>query len=1373
MMQEPTTSSNQSFLGGVELRPLSIEDNRGLQPVGLALGQGHGALEVAITRCPHRPAQATMRTAWKARHGGRAIPLLLIALYADRAALCGPSGDEPPVYVDLDPSQVERICLTALEEPDRHAAARFLRSVVPEVESPLSGIRNEGLFATHELSYGVPTRRDWASAQQKARDLLSKRGRELLSGLGYQIEDTPGQFSVLRVGQKKVAVAIFLDRREACDITSERFGGVSPISYALAKADAENLDYVFVDHGARLRIYPTATGIGSGRRGRTETFVEIHLDLLPNDKAGYLWLLFSGEALSKGGAFEEILNSSSDYAADLGKRLRERIYNDVVPDLAMAIVQARQMDKPTVQDLATTYEMALTVLFRLLFIAYAEDKGLLPYQTNDLYKVRSLKQKARELAVLKRSGNIEFDESPTHWDEFIRLCRAINNGHREWGVPEYNGGLFSEEQDVSLVGAELARLTVPNREFGPILMNLLVEETLEGFGPVDFRTLGVREFGTIYEGLLESELSIAEVNLTTVVIDGRELYAPAENRTPVVRKSEVYLHNASGARKATGTYFTKHFAVEHLLDHALEPALAEHLERLDKMDDRRAGESFFDFRVADIAMGSGHFLVAAVDRIERRLSSYLARRKLPVVTSELQRLRTSAKEQLEKVGLISEAFDIEDNLLLRRQIARRCIYGVDINPVAVQLARLSLWIHTFVPGLPLSFLDHNIVCGNSLVGIATFEEVSDLLDLSEGGLFAATAQTLIGETEKAIRKLAKLSDANAAEIRRAREAYLEERRAIAPTERMFDILTAQRIPESEVGATAEAFRAGNELFLAGEHIKARDFLQAMPPFHFPVAFPEVFLRDRSGFDVIVGNPPWQEVQVEEHHFWYLHSPGIRSISEREKQERIQELRQSRPDLVAELERLQKEDGLLQRVLSTGPFPGMEIGDVDVYKAFCWRFWHLAANESGRIGVVLPRSALYSKGSSPFRLSILDDGEFEDVTFLQNNREWVFENVHPQYTIGLTTINRKRPAEAYLKMRGPFASQERFMNGLSRPPLEFPVENVLEWNETASLPLLPTEKSGEVFAQLRKQPSLGKKVSDSWRFRPYTELHATNDKYNRDGTPLMHFVERRPRGALPIFKGESFDIWEPDMGSNSYYAWGVPEVVDERLQRKRLRGLMLEKSAYFELQHDPAIQRIETLPRRFPRIAFRNVTRSTDTRTVRAALIPPNVYITNAAPTFIRVRGDEKDEAFLLGVLCSIPLDWYARRFVEINLNFFILEGFPIPRPSRDNPLWQRTVQLTGRLACPEERFAQWAETVGAECGPIREEDKEQMIFELDAVVAHLYGLNEAQLTHIFETFHEGWDYQARLDGVLRHYRRWKAADRKSCGCLRGGKNGRP
>ena len=127
---------------------------------------------------------------------------------------------------------------------------------------------------------------------------------------------------------------------------------------------------------------------------------------------------------------------------------------------------------------------------------------------------------------------------------------------------------------------------------------------------------------------------------------------------------------------------------------------------------------------------------------------------------------------------------------------------------------------------------------------------------------------------------------------------------------------------------------------------------------------------------------------------------------------------------------------------------------------------------------------------------------------------------------------------------------------------------------------------------------------------------------------------------------------------------------------------------------------------------------------------------------------------MLGVLCSIPLDWYARRFVEINVNFFIINPFPIPRPARDNPLWQRVVALAGRLACPDERFAEWAKAVGVAHGPLPADEKEDRIHELDAVAAHLYGLSEKQLAHVFDTFHEGRDYSSRLNGVLRHFRAW-------------------
>ena len=113
------------------------------------------------------------------------------------------------------------------------------------------------------------------------------------------------------------------------------------------------------------------------------------------------------------------------------------------------------------------------------------------------------------------------------------------------------------------------------------------------------------------------------------------------------------------------------------------------------------------------------------------------------------------------------------------------------------------------------------------------------------------------------------------------------------------------------------------------------------------------------------------------------------------------------------------------------------------------------------------------------------------------------------------------------------------------------------------------------------------------------------------------------------------------------------------------------------------------------------------------------------------RGDEKDEAYLLGILFSIPLDWYARRFVETNVNFFVLNPFPIPRPARKDVFWQRAVELSGRLACPDERFSQWAEAVGVACGPLEEKTKQEMVDELDAVTAHLYKLEVFRINSYF------------------------------------------
>ena len=1008
------------------------------------------------------------------------------------------------------------------------------------------------------------------------------------------------------------------------------------------------------------------------------------------------------------------------------------------------------------EDLSETYQMALTLLFRILFIAYAEDKELLPYRGNDAYRSRSLKHKALELRDIVREegtpaveAGTPFDSGSSHWEEIDRLFNAVNLGNKEWGVPKYNGGLFSTDPTVSEIGAALTEVHLSNKDLGPILAKLLLDQGDEGWGPVDFRSLGVREFGTIYEGLLENELSIAETDLTT---DQKNSYRPAGPKDEVVvRERRPYLHNKSGARKASGSYFTKHFAVEHLLNNALEPALADHISRLDAIaDDRAAADAFFDFRVADIAMGSGHFLVAAIDRIERSLSSYLVRRQLTDVIAELARLRNSAREAL---GPLADSVEIEDAQLLRRQIARRCIYGVDLNPIAVELARLSIWIHTFIPGLPLSFLDHNLVVGNSLVGIATIGEANELLREIAGPLWALSAEKLLGQAREALSRLGRVSDANAAEIEAARRAAAEARESVRAAEALFDVLAGARLEDGLKGQLAEWTQKSGKLDeklkglpVSKMHRAALDSLKAIPPFHFPAVFPEVFLRERAGFDVILGNPPWEKAKVEEHGFWTRHSPGFRALPEREKEAEKRRYRRQRPDLVSIYEKEVAESDLLRKVLTSGPFPGMGTGDADVYKAFAWRFWDLAEKDAGRIGVVLPRSAWSARGSRELRVEVFTLGSIADITFLLNRGGWVFDDAEHRYTIALASFGHGGDGETpSIPMRGPFASPSRYAEGLRRPAVVFTAKDVLTWTDSAALPLLPSEESGEVFLQLRKEPRLDLNDGKSWLARPYAELHATGEK------KLMKFGVSQPAGFWPVFKGESFDIWENDTGS--YYGWADPEKVKSVLQEKRLRSAKLARSAYKGFP--PQLLRDErTLACNFARIAFRDVARATDTRTVRVALVPPKLFLVHISPSLLWPRGDEKDEAFLLGVMSSIPLDWYARRFVEIHLTYDLLAPLPIPRPNRKNPFWSRAVALAGRLACPDKRFTKWAEAVGVDVGPLKDDEKAEMIHELDAVVAHLYGLSEAQLRHVFETFHEGWDYEERLKATLEHFRRW-------------------
>ena len=1326
------------------------------------IGEGRDGLEVAYAIATTKPSSTEVRAAWGQRHGHSAAPLLLIVAYPDgrgnaRAMACGPTGDAPRV-ADMDLEQAERLADGALRESNRHLAITAVDGALERMGDlgGVPGLVNRGLLATHELMTGVPQRQDWERATQLARAAAGKRDQDLVRALGFDLE-AKGDHHVLRTlnGQARAVAVILLDD-ERPDLPSFRFGMQTPVSFALSRADRDNVPWVMSVRGGALRLYSSASSGAVGQRGRAETYVELDLTLLPSDRVAYLHLIFSAEALSPGGSLYDIQSASRDFTAGLATRLRERVYEDAVPRLAEAV--ARRLGGTSPNELAEHYGTALTILFRLLFIAYAEDSRLLPLHINEGYTDASLKHMAQRLAAtINQGGDLGFDDPITGhlsehpdatnddlWQDCLQLFRAVDQGHARWGIPAYNGGLFSGDPSVNADGARIRDLTLPNAVFGPVLLAITVDRAPDdsSLGPIDFRSLSVREFGTIYEGLLESELSLAEQDLA---LGSNNDYVPAREGDKVeVRSGAVYLHNASGQRKSTGSYFTKPFAVDHLLDHALDPTLDTHLERVKELvkrgDEASAAELLFDFRVADISMGSGHFLTAVVDRIEARISDFLTDNPVAPLQLELDRLR---KQAMDALGANAAGVEIETSVLLRRLIARRCVYGVDLNPISVELARVSMWIHTFVPGLPLSFLDHNLITGDSLTGIGTLEEALGVLqrrDKMQDGVFNSMLHDALDEAKEPLERLAMLVDATPKDVAAARKTHAEVRAAVEPVTALLDLTVAVRLGHVE--------REALELTGSLDEIRAligraadRAHAREMRAVHFPIAFPEVFLRERPGFDVIVSNPPWEKAKFEEDVFWGRHFPGFRSKPQAERERLTRHFNETRPDLAAVMDEERASALRLAQIVKAGPYD-IGSGDTELSRVFAWRFWHLVC-DGGRFGVVVPRQAiLAAPGMKVWRETILNEGAFDDVTLLTNRAYWAFDGMEQRYTIGLVTVRKQVDSDGYVRLSGPYRCHAEYVAGQRSTPEVIRAQEFSGWGEDLMFPTLQGSGDVGVFRVMMRHRSTGQERSD-WQYRPVRDADSTMDK------PLFTFSDSRPEGAWPVYAGSSFNLWIPDTGT--YYAWIDASTATQHLFAKRRRQASNSKSAFHGLP-----QRVlgdsETLPCLAPRIAFRKVSRATDSRTIIAALVPPNVVLQDGAPYLLRTRGTPADDAYLLGCMSSRILDWVARRTVEVNVTFTAFNMLPVPTAHRDHPGRQGITQRAGRLAAIDDRYADWAAAVGVEYGPVPPDEAEEMKVELDACVARLYGLEERQIRDLFATFHPTWDHEPWTERVLEHFR---------------------
>ncbi len=1239
--------------------------------------------------------------------------MLIVAQYSgNKVGLCGPSGEEPMVFRDVDAGQAKRVCAAALDKPSGSAARDFLKDIIPQLSEDLTGVHNQGLLSTHELKVGVPDRDDWTESAERARGAMADDPRDLLKGLNYTIERDTDHSYVLKHTEdgRESAVAVFLQEEESFEHKQDRFVGDSPVAYALRQAEQRNLDYVIGSSGDQLRLYTTNPEAGFGSRGQTDTYVEVNTRLLDDEQAAYLWLLFSGDALREDGSLHQIMEDSKEYATGLGERLRDRIYVDVVPQLAEALAEARDLDDPDKDELDETYRMTLVLLYRLLFVAYAEDERFLPRYRNNQYDKYSIKQKARDI-----HEGMKYDDNLTIlWDEVTTLTEAIHEGSSNMGLPAYDGRLLSNDSEWTEAGYQLSQVQLTDAEFGPALEALLIDETPDGWeGPVDFRNVGVREFGVIYEGLLESELSVAEQGLAIEIDDGDEQYVPAdEGDEVIIGEGEVYLHGQSGERKATGTYYTKTRFVEHLLDYSLEPALDNHLDRVDRIreeeGDAAAADAFFDFRTADIAMGSGHFLVGAVDRIEKAFRNYLQETTLTGVEEELDNLKNAAEAAFE-----SEEYtpDIERSQLLRRQIARRCIYGVDLNELATELARLSLWVHTFVPGLPLTFLDYNLQSGDALVGVGTLGEVSDELGMEEDQVTLGNFDSgsgIVDELDDEIQRAKNVSDTSAEKVQEARATRDRIDDSLAPVRARLDILTAARIND-DINTNLATDTSIDDPRGLSTYDDVKEVLDPFDVFHFPTAFPEVFEGNRAGFDTIVGNPPWDKVLFEPQQFWVTRHPGLNALSKTRRDDRIEELREKFPWQAEEEKEEQEQREQYQEYVGNS-FDDQGRGHYDYAKLFVERATDLL-NDDGDLGYVLPRQCLVLGGWKQLRRRLIADSE---ATVLQarNAGGWIFENVEARYMIVLITSTSTEEEEVGAHV-WPAIEEEQAMDEISLSNSIY-----LTYDDLASLttesrlvvPWFNSDGARDVFPKMRNQPRLSDE--DGW----FSGIHDSRWDFRGSGRHSHISNSEREPHHWRVFMTRSVDQYS----------------INEEKEFRRFVDPedLLREGEDLETEDEEV-----RLSSSHPTVTFRHVSRNDDTRTMIATVLPESEFVYCAGYVHAVDHDPEtsiEDLLALLGYFNSFTGGWWARRIVDRHVTAPVINNIPIPK-WEENQI-QQVAHLAGELTRRngiETLPGGIPVPTGKSTGELEEME---IIARIEALVAKGYELEPEELDTVLSDF---------------------------------------
>jgi type II restriction/modification system DNA methylase subunit YeeA len=597
----------------------------------------------------------------------------------------------------------------------------------------------------------------------------------------------------------------------------------------------------------------------------------------------YFYLFFRHEAFLEdtgGDSFlDDVYGESNVFAQELGEDLQDNIY-EAIKVLSEGFLQYPENDLDE-DDLSRIHDSSLIYLYRLIFVLYAEAEGRELLDTsNEIYEqsysLNSLKQ---EVAEEIDSGDPKYrdwqDNLQSRLDELFTL---IDKGSKSRGIPEedlyipaYNGGLFrtDPDEDDSTEAKFLANHDVGDAYLAKVVELLTRSKNSNGGGKifVDYSSLDVRHLGSIYEGLLEYQINVAHEPLA---IDDGEYVIPDEGDDVVVQEGEVYLTTGSGERKATGSYYTPEYVVEYIVENTLEPLVSD--IRNDLMAQSARGErgfaaefaeQVFELKILDPAMGSGHFLTSAID--------YLARE---IIDAQEKQAAQQGIETVDKEHDINWA---------RRQVAQRCIYGVDLNPLAVELAKVSLWLRTLAAEQPLAFLDHHLKTGNSLVG-SDIEEIEELESDSGGdgqnaslADFGVARKGTIEQLMRIYEDFIAIENQELADVKEMESKYdeFERNKLRQRLEAMANVHTAEdfgldNLPSDAYERMAGALEDDDKwasLSSSQWFIDAQKWASEGHYFHWKLEYPEVFYdndgdkKGDSGFDAVIGNPPYMRIQT--------------------------------------------------------------------------------------------------------------------------------------------------------------------------------------------------------------------------------------------------------------------------------------------------------------------------------------------------------------------------------------------------------------------------------------------------------------------------------------------------------------------------------